>query len=253
MERLSPADQQARLDAALRAMSKHRAQYDALFAGWAGVPWIAHLERVHAMLAAGLPAAWDQPNPWAADGVDPSSKQYLERILAVFNGEAAAAAAHGDPTAEVRAECERIAGSLGGAAAVKFLPGPTKKPTRALEKRLSQGGRFDRIRDYGRATFVVRRGQAEVIMPALLPLLKAAGSFAVVRTKNRFARGYDPKASAGYRDYQIVVRTKRGGWLFELQILPEEMHELKNELGHGEYTQYRFAIEAANRARLASA
>ena len=91
--------------------------------------------------------------------------------------------------------------------------------------------------------------QAMLIMPALLPLLSAATTFDVVRTKNRFARNYDPQESAGYRDYQMLVRTKRGGWLFELQILPEEMYELKNSLGHEDYTKYRFAIEAADRAR----
>ena len=71
----------------------------------------------------------------------------------------------------------------------------------------------------------------------------------MVRAKNRFARNYDPRESAGYRDYQMPVRAKRGGWLFELQIIPEEMHTLKNTLGHEDYTQYRFIIEAASRVR----
>ena len=53
----------------------------------------------------------------------------------------------------------------------------------------------------------------------------------VVRAKNRFDPSYDAKASSGYRDYQIILKTKVGGWLVEVQVIPEEMLELKESLG----------------------
>lgn len=69
----------------------------------------------------------------------------------------------------------------------------------------------------------------------------------VVRAKNRFDPSYDAKASSGYRDYQIILKTKKGGWLVEVQVIPEEMLELKESLGHEDYTDYRVIVEATKR------
>lgn len=56
------------------------------------------------------------------------------------------------------------------------------------------------------------------------------------------------KRSAGYRDYQVLARGP-DGWMVELQRIPAECLAVKNDLGHEEYTNYRFVLEAANRAR----
>ena len=55
------------------------------------------------------------------------------------------------------------------------------------------------------------------------------------------------KKSAGYRDYQLLVRSP-DGWMVELQIIPEECLAVKKD-GHEKYDKYRFVLEAATRAR----
>jgi hypothetical protein len=72
--------------------------------------------------------------------------------------------------------------------------------------------------------------------------------FKVVRAKNRLSPSWDSRESAGYRDYQILVKTK-GGFLVELQLVEKEMHALKERLEHKEYTGYRFLIEVGHRVR----
>jgi hypothetical protein len=86
------------------------------------------------------------------------------------------------------------------------------------------------------------------MFPKLLQNLLLTNEFKVVRAKNRLSTTYDPRDSAGYRDYQLLVRTK-DGWIVELQIIAESMLQLKNELGHSEYTRFRLLIEAGQRAR----
>ena len=54
--------------------------------------------------------------------------------------------------------------------------------------------------------------------------------------------------SGGYRDFQIILKTS-GGWLVEVQVIPEEMLELKKTLGHKNYTHFRFLREANERAQ----
>ena len=83
--------------------------------------------------------------------------------------------------------------------------------------------------------------------------------YTVIRTKNRFAAGYNAYDSSGYRDYQALV-TVDGGWIIEIQVIPREMWRVKSELGaattpgaaditgHGAYKEYRAIREA--RARL---
>lgn len=46
----------------------------------------------------------------------------------------------------------------------------------------------------------------------------------------------------------MLVQTGEG-WIVELQLIPEAMHKLKSTLGHNDYVQYRFIIEAGHRAR----
>ena len=59
------------------------------------------------------------------------------------------------------------------------------------------------------------------------------------------------KTSAGYRDYQLLVRSPNG-WMVELQIIPAEFLGVKTD-GHEEYDKYRFVLEAAGRARASAA
>lgn len=148
------------------------------------------------------------------------------------------------PVSLVVAGCTRIAAIL-GIFAVTFFLGPIKKQARIFEKVLTHGGRFDLIRDYARATFSVKTPE---VLPELLKQLSEADEFEMVRVKNRLSTLWDPRDSAGYRDYQVLVRTQ-GGWLFELQLIPEAMHQLKMQLGHGDYVRFRFIIEAGMRAR----
>lgn len=108
------------------------------------------------------------------------------------------------------------------------------------------GGRFDQIRDYARNYIVIKKGQFDDMPLAPIHFARQK-EVDVVRAKNRFDPSYDAKASSGYRDYQIILKTKKGGWLVEVQVIPEEMLELKESLGHEDYTDYRVIVEAANR------
>jgi len=108
---------------------------------------------------------------------------------------------------------------------------------------MQDDGRFDLIRDYARCYIVMKKGhESKIVM--VQTALAANHEVKMVRAKNRFEPGYNQ--SAGYRDYQIILQTKEG-WLVEVQIVPEEMLALKEELGHGDYTQFRFVVEAKKR------
>ena len=91
-------------------------------------------------------------------------------------------------------------------------------------------GKFDHIRDYARAAFEVKD---LTIFPRVLALLAAAPEFEVLRAKNRLAPDWDPCDSAGYRDYQLLVKAPGAGWIIELQVIPTELYTLKRTLGHG--------------------
>eukprot|EP00729_Bicosta_minor_P017481 gene17481-33470_t len=134
-----------------------------------------------------------------------------------------------------------------GDAVAEFRCGPLKKRSRVFEKVLMQDGRFDWIRDYARNYIVIKKGQFDDM--AMVPTLIARQEeVKMVRAKNRFDPDYNSKQSAGYRDYQIILKTK-DGWLVEVQVIPEEMLEtqLKEKLGHKDYTEFRVILEAANR------
>lgn len=209
-------------------MKQHKSKYDALYAKSQDRAWLGKFAAADAKIQAAIPTLLEpgsklaQPNPWAGtDGVRTDSKRYLTRVLGL-HGEAG-----GGPAAAVFAACRRIAAELGGGTALSFEAGPPKREVRIFEKSRMQEGRLDLIRDLWRGMFKVNKLGA---MPLLLDLLHAAPEFDVVRGKNRFAPGYNADDSAGYRDYQLVVRTP-DGWLVELQVIPVEMYQLKSELG----------------------
>ena len=183
--------------------------------------------------------------PWCAnqqaesDGVEVTSKRYLTRVIDIFGRK------YDGPSDVVFKECRLIAAKLGGDGAVVFKAGPPKQRGRLFEKARMHKNHFDLIRDFSRAMFIVYN--LDLIAP-LLQLLCTAAGFHVARGKNRFALEYDASDSAGYRDFQILVRTT-AAWLVELQIIPAQMYSLKETLGHSDYTLFRFAIEAGKRAR----
>ena len=210
-------------------MSRHKSQYDELYASWQDRSWMDEFTAADAKIQAAIPPLLKpgskllaQPNPWAEDaGIRTDSKRYLTRVHGLCSE------AGGGPAAAVFAGCRRIMAELGGDGSVVFEAGPPKGKRRIFEKSRMQAGRFDLIRDLWRGMFKVNKLDA---MPFLLGLLQAAPEFDLVRGKNRFAPGYDAGDSAGYRDYQLVARTP-DGWLVELQVIPVEMYQLKSELG----------------------
>ena len=114
------------------------------------------------------------------------------------------------------------------------------------------GGRFDKIRDYGRGCFLVD-DFGDICR--ILDRLEACEKYTLLRFKNRFAAGYDSRESCGYRDYQVLAAIE-GGLIVEIQIIPREMYEVKVSLGaspatgaagltgHGAYKEYRAIQEA---------
>ena len=85
--------------------------------------------------------------------------------------------------------------------------GPLKQMDRILEKADLKKYHFEEMRDYGRASWVVDNVSQ---LPALLQRLEDGNEFDVVRCKNRFDPEYNTQASGGYRDYQLVLRTRIG-------------------------------------------
>lgn len=241
---LTPEQMAKALDEAVEAMSTHQTQYEDLFKAYTAQAWIAELEDVHAGVMANIaglniPQPIVQPNIWEAEGVALDSKRYLTRLIDLYDGKIAGK----QPVKHVAEECADIVASQ-FAGGMTFSLGPTKNDDRAIEKsKKHPKGYFNEIRDYARGMFIVKE---EAAIPPLVQALNSASAFALIRAKNRFSRLYDSDSSAGYRDYQIVVRA-RGGWLVELQIIPEAMYTLKSSLGHADYTEFRFIIEARNR------
>lgn len=240
MSKLTDAQKMEQHTTAVQAMSVHHAKYDALFASWVGELWVDDLDMQHTIVLRGFAAKLVvQPHPWSSDkDIKVTSKRYMLKVLDVYSQTASTS-----PVNVVAAACRRIAAKL-GVKAVSFELGPTKTQTRIFEKVLANKGRFDLIRDYARAAFVVH----DVTMfPRLLQMLLIDNDFKVVRAKNRLSTTWDSRDSAGYIDYQVLVQTKEG-WIVELQLIPAAMHALKISLGHTEYVQFRFIIEAVRRS-----
>jgi hypothetical protein len=144
--------------------------------------------------------------------------------------------------------CKTLAASFPG---ITFEMGPPKQQKRILEKVVMKEGRFDKIYDYARGTFVVDN-KALGLIHDLVKGITEVPAISVVRAKNRLDPIFDSSESGGYRDYQMIVRVKHpehAGWLVEIQIVPREILNVRSQAGgHKDYTAYRFVIEAANRA-----
>lgn len=237
---LSEGQQWVRHEKAARAMAEHQDAYDALFSMWTNQSWIDDLQRQHKIVVRYIQAGEvKQPNPWANSVGAVTSKRYMIKLLETYSKTDPFA-----PVPIVERACVAIVSEL-GTAVVTFKLGPIKKQSRVFEKVLSHDGHFDMIRDYARGTFIVKRVD---VLPRLLAELLLADDFTVIRAKNRLSNGWDSRDSAGYRDYQLLVQTK-GGWIVELQLIPEGMYVLKEKLGHTDYVQYRFIVEAGHRVR----
>lgn len=240
MNEMSPEERHARLFKAEVAMANHRDAYEKLFKPWSTQSWVNFLKDKHGQLKAHFDDEPSQPNPWAGDGIFGKSKHYLIKLMEVFESASASS-----PTRIVENACQKVADVLTGDVA-EFRKGPLKKRSRIFEKVLMQKGRFDLIRDYARNYIVIKKGHFDdmAMVPTLLARQKEVE---LVRAKNRFDPNYSTAVSAGYRDYQIILKTGEG-WLVEVQVIPEEMLDLKEKLGHDDYTEYRFIVEAAKRS-----
>jgi hypothetical protein len=241
----SPQEQEAHKQKYTEKMALQSKEYEALFNKWKvdpteGNAWLSYLEIDHKKFVAALPTELSQPNPWA---YDVTSRRYYSRVFDVFSGEDTS---HGSPTAVVEAACKGCASALGGDSVVTFKMAPLKGLYRTIQKVRSKNGCFDQVYDYGRGMFVVKKAHYFQV-PKLIDRIREIKDFAVVRAKNRLSLSYDGRESAGYRDYQLLVRIDHG-WLVEIQVIPEEMYEIKQKLGHSDYTQNRFNIEAIDRA-----
>jgi hypothetical protein len=185
----------------------------------------------------GAHVSQDQPNPWRNKGIQVSSKRYLTRMLTVYNGTGAKYDVVVNPLREMVAVCERIVARFG--AGVKLVPGPPKTEERIMEKARDGEGNYAAIRDVGRLSLII---EDFLLMPDVVEALFDCQDFEVSRIKNRL----DPDHTAGYRDVQLLVREPKGKWIVEVQVIPQEMYELKNKDG---YTKYRFIFEACKRAK----
>jgi len=194
---------------------------------------------------------------------------------------------HEEPTSDALMEDIvldlRMAG-VGVHDTIKFSAGPIKGMDRVLEKADLKGHHFERLYDYGRAAIIVEH-VAQV--PAVLKRIEEGTEFDIVRCKNRFDPEYDSVKSGGYRDYQLVLRNIEGTlpasdsrrslaggpskrrlslsskplkvisspWLFELQIMTREFHDLKMGRGiagdaddaHAAYKDFRKFAELRDR------
>ena len=243
-DKLTEQEKWEELEKATQAMSAHQSEYDALFAKWSGAPWIDALEIEHKIVEKYIVKEnVTQPNPWSKNQVvKVTSKRYMLKLLSIYDHEKSATS----PVHIVAAACHRIAGDTKlGKSAVEFMLGKVKSQKRIIEKVRTNKGRFDLIRDYARATFILKDVSK---FPDLLRLLLVEKDFTVIRAKNRLNKTWDTQKSAGYRDYQVLVQTT-DGWIVELQLIPEGMYTLKSTLGHADYAKYRFIVEAGKRAR----
>lgn len=240
------------MDAAVTAMTRHAKKYSELHRTWQGAPWLTGIAEAHSAVIDTFPVPESpldldmlQPNPWANEGVDPTSKQYLVEVIKTL------ARPDGCPNgvvAPVARICSDIARDFGGA--VNFILGPNKSEQRVFEKVLMVGGRFDKIRDYSRGCFVTRD---PTIFPALVHAIaaRAGPGFQPIWAKNRLCPKYDAAAeSADYGDYQILVRST-GGWIVELQVILEPVFLLRKQLAHKDYKDFRFIVESTKRAKRA--
>jgi hypothetical protein len=88
-------------------------------------------------------------------------------------------------------------GSTGSDNTVEIIvhEGPIKKLDRILEKGDARGNRYETLRDYARASFVI--GHINQLVP-LLQRINDGDEFEIVRIKNRLDPSYDSVASGGH-------------------------------------------------------
>ena len=226
-------------------INQHSTKYLELFDTWRPQRWPLQLREVHSALVPRFPSPGSpvlQPNPWRDEGIEPSSKRYLARLLEVFGG------ARGvNPLDTVATACAAVAAEFGPA--VRLVRGPPKKEQRVMEK--ARACSYDGVRDYGRLSLITDDAPAT---PRLVERLGACTEFELVRAKNRLDPDHDAHESAGYRDYQLLVCVAGAvGWVVEIQVIPGEMYTLKSTLGHAGYAKYRFILEACRRAQARTA
>ena len=253
----SPKQNDACLNEAIKAMHQHRKDYDDIYERWwqddLGNAWIKLLKVDHDEYEAKAKAdktmqkTPTQPNPWKDQFPDTTKFGYFINVLEVFQD----TTSDTSPNVIVERVCKEILARRGMEGVGRFELGPCKKTKRVCEKVLMKDGKFDMVRDYGRGYIIINKGY-ERKMLQLTMRLHDHDEVDVVRAKNRFDRDYHAGSSAGYRDCQLILKlVKQNGWLFELQIIPQEMYELKNAKGsgggHEDYTKYRFILEAAKR------
>lgn len=129
--------------------------------------------------------------------------------------------------------------------AAYVVPGGVKKLARYVFKTVTKYScDFLLCKDIMRCTVVTTSLAA---VAEVVKALFASKDIVVVRTKNRFARGFDAKPGGGYRDYQLLVVFNNGGdrWLFgEIQVNLEQMVNIKSR-PQGGHALYKFARSLA--------
>jgi hypothetical protein len=177
------------------------------------------------------------PNPWRPEGIQSTSKRYLERLYGAYE-------ASNDPLTIVAGVCKGVVADHFAANAMTVEVGPLKTRDRVFEKVLLKHGDFGAIFDYARLAFVVPDAS---LIPRLLELLLEVEEFTFVRCKNRLDPAVSAYDSGGYRDCQCLVRVPNG-WVVELQIIPTAIYKVRKRCGHSAYKEQRFVLEARTRA-----
>jgi hypothetical protein len=178
------------------------------------------------------------PNPWHSEGIQTTSKRYLERLYE-------ASEVTNDLLTTVAGVCKGIVAEHFAATGMTVEAGPLKCRDRVFEKVLLKHGDFGAIFDYARLAFLVPKVS---LIPRLLTLLLKAEEFKFVRCKNRLDPALSAYDSGGYRDCQCLVRVP-SGWIVEIQIIPTEIYKVQKRCGHGAYKEHRFVLEARKRAQ----
>jgi serine/threonine protein kinase len=240
---LYAADLQTRVQSAEASLAQYESRYDEVAQRWSSAAWSDELREVAARAdavcvakLAELPLA--MPNPWKADGIDTTSKRYLERLYQSF-------ARPDSPTQRVASVCKELVAKFFRSSEIQVEVGPAKKRDRVFEKVLLKGGDFAAIFDYGRLAFVI---PDPTLVPQLLGKLLQVPEFSFVRCKNRLDPAVSAYDSGGYRDCQCLVRDA-SGWAVELQLIPAEIFAVRTQCGHALYREHRHVVDARRLAR----
>ena len=225
---------------ATEELHRHSTKYCELFDTWRTSTWPGRLRTAHKALMEWFDVGEVlQPNPWQSKDIKATSKRYLDRIIEVFSDPTTS-----NPVHIVSTACTEALAEIGEK--VELKTGSPKKEKRILEKAQADS-KYDAIRDYGRMTLIVKDME---YMPNVVKRLSSCPYvFKLIRAKNRLDLDHDAYESAGYRDYQLLARVVKTGWVVEIQVIPAEMFRIKDEFGHKGYAKYRFILEACKRAK----